>query len=50
MGAVLQPFVEGLDAKLLAAAIEEMEQTLGGYPNDVWTSSPEQRLRTSAGS
>ena len=49
VSAALEPFVRGLDTQILTAATEVMERTLGGYPDDGWVSSREQRLRRAIG-
>jgi hypothetical protein len=49
LAAQLQPWVDGIDPALAAAAILVYEQRLGGYPVDGWESARERRLAQAMG-
>ncbi|MCK6419858.1 MAG: VIT and VWA domain-containing protein [Aquabacterium sp.] len=49
LAAQLQPWMDGIDPALAAAAIRVYEQRLGGYPVDGWESVRERRLAQAMG-
>jgi hypothetical protein len=49
LAAQLQPWMDGIDPALAAAAIRVYEQRLGGYPVDGWESARERRLAQAMG-